>query len=76
MFKPHYRLCLAAFLLDAAVGIVITAMPFFAYDILGGAETMSGTIGAIASAAYAVACLVSLRFLHRIDNVIPWAAAL
>lgn len=70
----HVRICLAAFILDAAVGIVMVALPFFVYDTLGGTETMSGTIGAITSAAYAVACIISLRFLRRIDNVIPLAA--
>jgi len=75
MLHTHHRLCAAAFLLDLAVGITITVMPFFLYDLLGGTETMSGTVGAVVSGAYALGCLVSLRFLPRMANPMPWAAA-
>ncbi len=75
MLQPHHRLCAAAFLLDFAVGITITVMPFFIYDLLDGTETMSGTIGAITSGAYALGCLASLRFLGGMKRPMPWAAA-
>lgn len=65
----------AGFLLDAALAVAMTAMPFFVYKQLGGAEAMSGLFGGFAGAGYAAACIVLSRFVSRADNILNWAAA-
>ena len=73
MFRPHHRICYAAFLLDLSVMMGITAMPFLVRDRLGGNEAMSGTFGAAQGMAYAVICLVSTGFVSRSKNGLIWA---
>lgn len=63
------------FLLDAALAVAMTAMPFFVYKQLGGAEAMSGFFGGFAGAGYAVTCIILARFVSRADNILHWAAA-
>ncbi len=75
MFRPHHRICYAAFLLDLSVMMGITAMPFLVRDRLGGDEAMSGTFGAAQAIAYAVICLVSTGFVSRSKNGLNWATA-
>ena len=68
-------MCYAGFLLDAALSIAMTAMPFFVYTELGGDEATSGYIGGASSAAYAAACIVLTRFVSRAKNGLHWAVA-
>ncbi len=58
MFKAHHRHYLAGFLLDSAVMIAMTAMPFYIYNQIGGGVRMSGTIAGIQAVAYAVVCIL------------------
>lgn len=73
MFRPHVRICLAAFATDFAVMVGMTATPFFVYNQLGGSATMSGVIGASQAAAYALGCLMSAGFVSRAKNGLSWA---
>ncbi len=73
MFKPHYKICFVGFLLDFAVMVGITAIPFFLYQRLGGGAAMSGAFGAAHSAAYAVCCIVSAGMVTRARNGLNWA---
>ncbi len=61
------------FLLDGALAIAMTAMPFFVYQQLGGTEAMSGVFGGLSGAAYAFFCIVMSRYIARADNVLHWA---
>lgn len=74
-FHPHRRMVLAAFLLDFAVAMGLTAMPFLLYDRLSGGAAMSGTVGAAQMALYAFGCLGSAFFVHRAGNSLLWAMA-
>lgn len=58
MFDPIHRHHLAGFALDFALMAAYTALPFYAYNQLGGDERMSGTIAAALSFSYMTACLL------------------
>lgn len=58
----------AAFLLDFSVAVGLTAMPFFIFQRLHGGPTMSGTIGALQMAIYALGCLLSASLVSRTRN--------
>lgn len=73
MLRPHQRVYLTAFLLDAAVMVVFATTPFFVFNQIGGDEAMAGVVGAIQMAAYALSCLVSARFMPRVRNGLRWA---
>ena len=75
MLKPHLKICLAAFLVDFAVMIGITALPFYLYNQVGGGAALSGGVGAVQAASYAAACLASAAFVSRAKNAIHWAMA-
>ncbi len=64
---------LAAFLLDFSVAVGLTAMPFFIVERINGGAALSGTVGAIQMALYAVGCLGSVRFVARAKNSLTWA---
>ena len=66
---------LAAFLLDFSVAIGFTAMPFFIFDRLNGGAALSGTVGALQMAFYAVGCLISAGFVSRARNGMHLALA-
>lgn len=67
-FPPHRRMYGAAFLLDFSVAVGLTAMPFFIFQRLHGGPTMSGTIGALQMAIYALGCLLSAGLVSRTRN--------
>ena len=73
--KPHYRICLAAFLLDGSVMVGFVSIPFFVFNQIGGGAAMSGAFGAAMAATYALTCLVSSRFVARTENGLNWAAS-
>jgi MFS family permease len=75
MLKPHFRHYLAVFLLDAAMMISLTPLPFFIFDHLDGGARMSGVIFAAQSLCYTVVCLVSTQFVARVRNGLTWAIA-
>jgi len=64
---------LAAFLVDAAAMVGMTATPFFVFNQLGGGAAMSGLFGAVSAAGYAGMCLVSSRFVSRTQHGLRWA---
>lgn len=66
---------LAAFLLDFSVAVGLTAMPFFIIDRIHGGAALSGTVGAVQMALYAMGCLVSAGFVSRARNSLHWALA-
>jgi MFS family permease len=70
---PHQRICLAAFLFDFAMMIGIVVLPFYVYNQIGGDAAMSGVFGASQAAAYALLCLVSVKFVSRAKNGLNWA---
>ena len=51
MLRPHYKMCLAAFVLDFAVMIGMTAIPFFVMQQLGGSAAMLGLFGGLQAVA-------------------------
>ena len=65
MDKYHFRICLAAFLLDGALLVVLTAMPFYIYDHLQGDVSTPGRIGGLQSMLYAVTCVFISRWMNR-----------
>lgn len=71
--QPHRRMYLAAFLLDFAVATGLTAMPFFLVERIHGGAALSGTVGAIQMALYAIGCLVSAGLLSKARNGLYWA---
>jgi len=73
MFAAQRRMYLAAFLVDAAVMVAMTATPFFVFNQLGGGAAMSGLFGAVSAAGYACMCLVSSRFVSRAKHGLRWA---
>lgn len=75
MFKPHVRICLAAFVLDFAVMIGMIVTPFFVLKQLGGTAQTAGIFGAAGAAVYATSALISASFVSRAKNGLTWAAA-
>ncbi len=73
MLKPHRRIYLAAFLLDAAVMVGVTVLPFYVFNQLGGGAAMSGAFGAAFAAAYATTALLSSSVVSRAKHGINWA---
>lgn len=73
MLRPHLRICLAAFVLDFAVMIGITAVPFFVMQHLGGSAPMLGLFAGIQAAVYAFTCLASSTFVARTRNGLRYA---
>lgn len=73
MLRPHYKMCLAAFVLDFAVMIGMTAIPFFIMQQLGGSAAMLGLFGGLQAVAYAFTCLLSSGFVARAKNGLLWA---
>lgn len=65
MDKYHFRICLAAFLLDGALMVILTAMPFYIYDHLHGDVATPGYIGGIQSMLYAITCMVISGWMNR-----------
>jgi MFS family permease len=74
-FPPVYRIYLAAFLLDGALMVGITALPFFVYHHLGGSTTHTGAIGSAQALVYAGFCLGSSLVVARIRNGMALAVA-
>ncbi len=68
MLKPPIRICLVGFLLDFAVMIGLTAMPFYVFNHLGGGAAMSGSFGAVQASAYAVTCILAAGLVSRTHN--------
>ncbi len=66
---------LAAFLLDFSVAVGLTAMPFFVFDRLHGGVALSGTVGAVQMALYAVGCFLSAGLVSRAQDNLRWAVA-
>ncbi len=66
---------LAAFLLDFSVAVGLTAMPFLVFDRLHGGVALSGTVGAVQMALYAVGCFLSAGCVSRTGNSLRWAMA-
>ncbi|MCF6285581.1 MAG: MFS transporter [Candidatus Hydrogenedentes bacterium] len=75
MDKYKFRICLAAFLLDGALMVVLTAMPFYLYDHLDSSVAVPANIGAAQSLLYALVCLGISRWLNRIKHSLRWAAS-
>ncbi len=74
LFRPvHRRMYLAAFLLDFSVAVGLTAMPFFIFERLHGGMALSGSVGAVQMAMYAVGCFVSAGFVAKARNSLHWA---
>jgi len=65
MDLPHIRICLAAFILDAALMVMLTAMPFYLYDHLNGSVSVPGVIGAVQSILYAFVCISISRWMNH-----------
>lgn len=74
MDLPHIRICLAAFILDAALMVMLTAMPFFIYDHLDGSVSIPGVIGATQSILYAVICISISGWMNRNNHSMKIAA--
>ncbi|MCX5757377.1 MAG: hypothetical protein NTU83_02485, partial [Candidatus Hydrogenedentes bacterium] len=72
-FTPFLRICLGAFLVDFAVMISITVMPFYVYRQIGGGAAMSGAIGASQAAFYALASFGSAWVVSRAKNGMTFA---
>ena len=68
MFKPHYRICCVAFLLDFAVMAGMVATPFFIQDYLKGGPAMLGLFAGVHASTYALTCFVSSWFVSRAKN--------
>jgi len=58
--------------MDFAVMAGVIGMPFFIFG-LGYGPGASGGIGAAQAISYAVACLLSARFVGRVKNGLAWA---
>ncbi|HPA40641.1 MAG TPA: hypothetical protein PKV69_01415, partial [Candidatus Hydrogenedentes bacterium] len=65
-------MCLLGFILDLAVMIAITVVPFYVYRQLGGDARMSGYFGALQAVVYMVTCLVTSRYVSRSRNGLNW----
>lgn len=64
---------LAAFLLDFAVACGLVATPFLAFALLKAGPGLTGTLGAMQMALYAVGCLLSAYFLRGAQFSLWWA---
>ena len=73
MITPPVRICVVAFVLDFAVMIGLTALPFYTFDHLGGGAAMSGMLGAVQSIAYGFSCIAASWFVTRARNGLIWA---
>jgi MFS family permease len=73
--NPVYRIYLAGFLLDGALMVGLTALPFFVYHHLGGSATLTGGIGSAQSLIYAAVCLASSLFVGHVRNGIRLSVA-
>lgn len=71
--QAHRRMYLAAFLLDFSVAVGLTAMPFFIVQRLHGDASLSGSVGAVQMALYAVGCFLSAGLVSRRPNSLSWA---
>jgi MFS family permease len=69
------RICLAAFFLDAALMVGLTALPFFVFHHLGGSAAVTGGIGSAQSFVYAAVCLGSSMAIARVHNAMGVAVA-
>jgi len=65
MDRAHFRICLAAFILDAALMVVLTAMPFYIYDHFDGSVDVPANIGAAQSLLYALVCIGLARWMNK-----------
>ncbi len=74
MDKAHFRICLAAFLLDGALMVILTAMPFYIYQHLNGSVAIPANIGAAQSLLYAFVCLGMSRWIGGNRHGLRWAA--
>lgn len=68
MLKPHFRICLVGFLLDFAIMVGLTALPFYAFNQLGGGAALSGVLGGVQAAAYAFTCILAAGMVARARN--------
>ena len=75
MDNAHFRICLAAFLLDAAFLVILTAMPFYIYTHFDGSVAVPANIGAAQSLLYAVVCFAVSQWMHRSAHSLKWAAS-
>ena len=75
MLKPHQRMYLCAFLMDCAIMMGFTVVPFFVMRQLGGGARMVGTIAALQSISHAAGSLISSPFVARAKNGLHWALA-
>lgn len=73
MLRAHQRVYLSAFLMDFSVISLMTVLPFYVFNQLGKGAAVSGAIGGLQSAMYAVVCLVSARYVARAHNGMRWA---
>ncbi len=67
------RIYLAAFLLDAALMVGLTALPFYVYHHLDGTAAVTGGIGSAQSLVYAVTCLASSFAVAHVRNAMAMA---
>ena len=74
MDKPHLRICLAAFLLDGALMVILTAMPFYVYDHWQGSVSIPASIGAAQSLLYALVCLGVGQWINHNRHSLRWAS--
>lgn len=65
MDLPNLRICAAAFILDAALMVMLTAMPFYLYDHLDASVSVPGVIGSVQSILYAMVCITISRWMNR-----------
>lgn len=73
MLKPHHRQYVAVCLFDYAMSAALVVSPFFIFHHLGGGPAMSGIITGLQWCLYALACLVSARFVNRARNGLVYA---
>jgi MFS family permease len=74
MNNPRFRICLAAFLLDGALMVTLTAMPFYIYDELNGSVSVPASIGAAQSLLYGLVCLGISGWMNHNRRSLRWAA--
>jgi MFS family permease len=75
MRRTYFKLYASAFLLDCAIMIGFTVVPFFIMRQLGGGARMLGMISAAQGASYGLGSLISARFVGRAKNGLNWARA-
>ncbi len=75
MFQPHRRHYFAAFMQDFALTSAFSIMPFYIYEHLGGGAPMSGTIAAIQSISYGLACMLIAGYFVQSRFGLQWAGA-